>query len=168
MNPNRTSKNVSGDFYTTGFWHEGEESGDCLDCAIPEAEAPTLLADINKDDNYTHFIRQPETEEEIEQACQACEICCVNALRYAGSNLSIIKRLGNNPEYCDFVYHEGEIVLSLDSSGDTLPFAEIYREAYYRKLKIDYSNKFRFINIRKYKVNKLSQWIKKIFVVFKR
>ncbi len=98
MNPNRTSKNVDGDFYTTGFWVDDGECGDCLDCPIPEAEAPGLLADICKEDNYTHFIRQPKTADEIEQACMACEVCCVNALRYGGKNTSIIQRLYNTPE----------------------------------------------------------------------
>ena len=153
--PRRTSRNVEGDFYTTGYWHEGEESGDCLDCALPEAEAPELLANIYDEDVYTHFIKQPRNPGEVEQACEACEVCCLSALRYGGKDKSIVNRLGNNPEYCDYVHHEGELVESLDSSGEIMPFADIYVKSYYRRLKVDYYLKFRFINVWKYKVNKL-------------
>jgi len=135
--PKRTSKNVEGDFYTTGYWPEGTESGDCLDCLLPEIEAPELLADIEKLDTYTHFVKQPSNANELEQACGACEVCCVSALRYGGKDISIIKKLGNNPDYCDYIYHDGELVQSLDSAGEVLPFAESYIEAYYRKFKID-------------------------------
>jgi len=153
--PNRTSKNIAGDFYTTGYWHEGEEGGDCLDCLLPESEAPELLADIESLDTYTHFVRQPSDEVELEHACGACEVCCVSALRYGGTDTFVIKRLGNNPEYCDYILHEGKLVQSLDSMGEILPFAEGYVKSYYRRLKIDYYLKFRFINVWKYKVNKL-------------
>ena len=139
MNPNRASKNVEGDFYTTGFWVDDGECGDCLDCAIPEAEAPGLLADIYKDDNYTHFIRQPENSEEIEQACMACEVCCVNALRYGGKNTSIIKRLYNTPEYCDYlITNTGELKYSLDIKGEHLPFASEYKVRADKLLQIKY------------------------------
>ncbi|MCJ8314992.1 MAG: ferredoxin [Saccharospirillaceae bacterium] len=139
MNPNRTSQNVDGDFYTTGYWYESEECGDCLDCAIPEAEAPTLLADIYKEDTYTHFIRQPESDKEIEQACEACEVCCVNALRYGGTNIDIIQRLYNTPDYCDYlVTKSGGLEYALDEKGDFLPFSYKFKNRADKFLKIKY------------------------------
>jgi len=122
--PNRTSKNVQGDFYTVGYWHDSEEFGECLDCCLPESLAPKLLADIENEDTYTHFIRQPETPDEIEQACEACESCCVSALRYGGENLEIIARFENNPEYCDYIVRDGELINTLDSKGNYLEYSE--------------------------------------------
>ncbi len=88
----RGKKNEAGDFYTI--------EGLCLDCQLPEAEAPTLLND-DEDECDTFFVRQPQTEQEIEQACRAIEVCCNEALRYGGHDKAIIARLENNPAYCD-------------------------------------------------------------------
>jgi hypothetical protein len=67
---------------------------------VPEAEAPDLLAPIDDTNSDTYFVRQPQTEEEIERACKAAEVCCVSAIRYGGKNPKIIERLGE--EYCDY------------------------------------------------------------------
>ena len=95
--PIRFEKNVPGDFYTTG---------DCMACEAPESEAPDMLAPLNALNGDTYFVKQPETPEEIERACCALEVCCVAALRYGGKNPAIIRRLGNNPEYCDHLLAE--------------------------------------------------------------
>lgn len=95
--PPRFEKNVPGDFYTTG---------DCLACDAPESEARDLLAPLEKENYDTYFVKQPETPEEVERACRALEVCCVAALRYGGKNPQIIRRLGNNPEYCDHLLPE--------------------------------------------------------------
>ena len=88
----RFEKNVPGDFYTTG---------DCLACYAPEEEAPDLLAELTSEQADTYFVKQPEMPEEIERACRAIEVCCTAALRYGGKDPKIIKRLGNDPLYCD-------------------------------------------------------------------
>lgn len=88
----RFEKNASGDFYTTG---------ECLACDAPEFEAPDLLAPLDDKNSDTYFVKQPKTMEEIERACRAIEVCCVEALRYGGTDPKIIRRLGNNPIYCD-------------------------------------------------------------------
>jgi hypothetical protein len=143
LNPERTSKNVAGDFYTTGYWVEDGECGYCLDCALPEGSAPDLLADIESEDfDYTHFIRQPVTEEEIEQACDACEVCCVNALRYGGKDINIISRLYNTPDYNDYVITEsGKLKYVLDEKGEFLPFSLEYKEKADKALKNKYGKK---------------------------
>jgi len=80
----RLPKNVAGDFYTTG---------ECLACALPEMEAPQLLAELSDNNFDTYFVKQPETAEEITQAIAAARICCTEAVRYRGKDKSIIKRL---------------------------------------------------------------------------
>ena len=97
MPNHRFEKNVPGPFYTTG---------ECLSCGIPEAMAPELLAPLDDGNFDTYFVRQPSTPEEIERACRAVEVCCVDALRYEGRDPKIIMRLGNNPGCCDHVLSE--------------------------------------------------------------
>ena len=96
----RFRKNVPGPFYTTG---------DCLACDAPEQEAPDLLAPLTGDNSDTYFVRQPKRPDEIERACRALEVCCVAALRYGGTDPNIIRRLGNEPDYCDRLLPGGPI-----------------------------------------------------------
>lgn len=98
--PARFARNAPGPFYTTG---------ECMACGAPEVEAPDLLAPLS-DDNYdTYFVRQPSTPEEVERACRATEVCCVDALRYGGRDPEIIRRLGNDPRCCDHLLPEPSI-----------------------------------------------------------
>lgn len=89
---NRFSKNVPGPFYTTG---------ECMSCGTPEGEAPDLLAPLSDENSDTYFVKQPSTAEEVERACRAVEVCCVDAVRYGGDDPNIILRLGNNQGCCD-------------------------------------------------------------------
>ena len=89
--PERLPQNAEGPWYT---------NGECLACGLPESLAPDLLAELGPDNADTYFVRQPETEEEVERACRAAESCCVNALRYGGKDARIIRRLG--PDCCDW------------------------------------------------------------------
>jgi hypothetical protein len=90
----RFPKNAPGPFYTLGdVTSEGTWCGRCLSCNVPEEEAPSLLAQLTETNSDTYFVRQPETEEEIEQACCAIEVCCVDALRYGGQDPKILARL---------------------------------------------------------------------------
>lgn len=109
VHPDRLDKNVPGPFYTTGR---------CLACGTPEAEAEMLLAPLEGDNYETFFVRQPETSEEVERACSALEVCCVSDLRYGGCDPEIIRRLGNSPEYCDFVADEaGTLIAAVGPDG---------------------------------------------------
>lgn len=96
----RFRKNVPGPFYTTG---------DCLACDAPEHEAPDLLAPLTGDNGDTYFVRQPKTTAEVERACRALEVCCVAGLRYGGTDPKIIRRLGNEPDYCDRLLPGGPV-----------------------------------------------------------
>jgi hypothetical protein len=96
----RFEKNVAGDFYTTG---------ECLRCNTPEEAAPDLLAELSAENSDTYFIRQPISPAEVEQACEAILSCCMDALRYGGTDPDIIRRLGNRPSSSDFVLPGGPV-----------------------------------------------------------
>ena len=98
---NRFPKNADGDFYTTGCRYSGGEwSGDCLQCDLPESEAPLLMAPLTYDNDDTYFLKQPTNVEELEQAIGATEVCCVNAVRYGGKNKSVILKV--HPDVSDY------------------------------------------------------------------
>ena len=88
------ARNVSGPWYTTGG---------CMACGAPEAEAPTLFPAAETEELETFFVRQPSTDSEVEAACRAARVCCVNAVRYGGCDRKIIRRLGNTPAYSDYI-----------------------------------------------------------------
>jgi hypothetical protein len=100
IHPKRLPKNVDGPFYTLGDQlKDGSWCGDCLSCEVPELEAPTLLAPLTDENSDTYFVKQPETEEEIEMACNAINSCCVSALRYGGNDPNVLARLSQGD--CD-------------------------------------------------------------------
>jgi hypothetical protein len=98
--PPRLPQNAPGDFYAIGG---------CTACGAPEAEAPTLMALLSDANWETYFVRQPTTPEELEQACRAVTVCCLDTLRYGGRDSAIIRRLGNRPSYCDHLLPGGPI-----------------------------------------------------------
>jgi hypothetical protein len=109
----RFPKNAPGPFYTLGYRDSyGNWCGACLWCGAPEAEAPDLLAPLGDDNTDTYFVRQPQSPEEIERACRAIGVCCAEALRYGGTDPAIIRRLGNDPAFCDYL---------LDDAGRPYP-----------------------------------------------
>ena len=111
QHPRRFPKNAPGPFYTLGYVAScGNWCGDCLACEVPEAEAPDLLAPLDDHNHDTYFVRQPQNEDEIERACRAIGVCCVMALRYAGTDRAIIRRLGNTSENSDYVIVVGRLV----------------------------------------------------------
>ena len=114
----RLDLNALGPFYTTG---------ECMACGAPEDEAPELLAELT-DENYdTYFVRQPSGPEEVERACRAAEVCCVSALRYAGQDPAILRRLGNRPEYCDFPLPGGPVRMSWETDAQWMAVStEVY------------------------------------------
>ncbi|WP_282081574.1 ferredoxin [Aquimarina algiphila] len=90
------SENV-GDFYVT--------KDECITCGAPEAEAPDIIEHSKKDEyGQCFFKKQPETENEIDQAIKAIMVSCVGALRYGGNDPQIIRRLYENDmaDFCDY------------------------------------------------------------------
>ncbi|MBX7173464.1 MAG: ferredoxin [Pyrinomonadaceae bacterium] len=79
----RHKLNVDGDFYV--------EDQMCICCDAAPSEAPDLL---KYDENiHCYFHKQPETEEEILQAINACLVSETCAVRYAENNPEILKRM---------------------------------------------------------------------------
>ena len=108
IHPGRFPKNAPGPFYTLGdIQKDGTWCGQCLSCGVPESEAPTLLAPLTDTNSDTYFLRQPETEDEVEQACAAIEVCCVDALRYGGRDPKILARL-KKTGCCDYSSESGD------------------------------------------------------------
>ena len=105
----RFEKNAPGPFYTTG---------ECLNCGLPESIAPECLAPLNNDNHDTYFLRQPQTDEEVEHVCAAAQACCVAAIRYSGTDSTIIRRLGNRSDYCDHLLAGGPVRLSWETDED--------------------------------------------------
>ena len=78
-------KNCKGDFFV--------EEGACTLCQAPEDIAPNL---IMSDNTSCYFYKQPETEEEIDQALKAMESSCCADLVYNGTDPVIIKKAKEN------------------------------------------------------------------------
>jgi len=106
LHPKRCPLNVPGPFYTMG---------DCMACEAPETEAPELLAPLIGGNTTTYFVKQPNTPEEVENACCAIQVCCVNDLRYGGTDPAIIQRLNNSSSTSDFIIQNGHVILSKDA-----------------------------------------------------
>ena len=85
---------IAGDFYVV--------DGMCMACTAPEHEAPDLM---NHDPGIyrCYFHRQPQTPEESERAVMAVAVGCCGAVRYGGSDPTIMLRLEQLgcPESCD-------------------------------------------------------------------
>ena len=115
QHPKRCPLNVPGPFYTLG---------DCMACGGPEGEAPDLLAPLTDGNYTTYFVRQPQSPEEVERACNAIGVCCALDLRYGGTDKSIITRLGNDPLASDYVIREGKVVLAESTKAEPSDGAE--------------------------------------------
>ena len=75
-------KNCSGDFIV--------EDGICMLCCLPESEAPELM---ESDDLSCYFKRQPKNQEELDHAIEAIKASCCEAVRYIGTDKSVIRRI---------------------------------------------------------------------------
>ena len=87
MSRQRFPLNASGDFYV--------EDGMCIACSAPEHEAPDLMTHaIDREGHYhCYFKRQPQTQEELLRATTAVVVGCCGAVRYAGTDATVITRL---------------------------------------------------------------------------
>lgn len=128
QHPKRFPKNAPGAFYTLGDQCEdGRWCGQCLACEVPEHEAPTLLAPLTDTNSDTYFLRQPETDEEIEQACCALELCCVDALRYGGKDPKILARL-RRTDICDYALEDVAFDKTTRTANEPSPSARRWWE----------------------------------------
>src|SRR5689334_14062810 len=78
-------KNAPGPFYV--------ENGYCISCDAPFQEAPDLMGTDNGNGDYhCHFLKQPTTPKEVDQAVRACVVSCGEAVRYAGNDPLILEK----------------------------------------------------------------------------
>ena len=89
----RVPENAPGDFYV--------EEGMCMRCCLVHGQAPELLNDPKQDFRQCYFRRQPQTPAEIDAAIRAIQVSETAALRYGGTDQTIIRRLGGG--CCDHV-----------------------------------------------------------------
>ena len=93
----RHPDNAAGDFYV--------ECDSCISCEAPYHEAPELMGcPGSSGNNYGCFFRrQPSTPEEVDRACSAVMVSCVEAVRYAGNDPEILRTLYDRGAYasCD-------------------------------------------------------------------
>lgn len=87
MQSERHPENAPGDFYV--------ECDSCIACEAPYYEAPELMGrpGSGETNHGCFFRRQPSTPDEIESACNAIMVSCVEAVRYAGEDRKILQRL---------------------------------------------------------------------------
>ena len=78
-------KNCKGEFFVA--------DGACTLCLAPEDVAPNL---IMSDNTSCYFYKQPEKEEEIDQALEALASSCCAGLIYNGRDTEIIKKAKDN------------------------------------------------------------------------
>ena len=95
----RNPLNAPGPFYV--------EANFCFACCLPEGEAPDLMGfedDLENPMFGCFFKKQPETPEELDRALSAMQVNCTDALRYAGSDLAILRRLQElgMEDQCDY------------------------------------------------------------------
>jgi hypothetical protein len=83
--PQRVPENAPGDFYV--------EAGLCTRCCLIHGEAPELLNDPEQPFEECYFRRQPQTPDEIERAISAMCVSEMCALRYGGTDPTIIAKL---------------------------------------------------------------------------
>lgn len=89
---NANPQSVDGDFYVV--------NEKCLACGVFEKVAPDLIAwAVEQKGAHCIWKKQPETPAELAHAFAAFEASDIGCYRYAGTDPSIIERLGR--EYCD-------------------------------------------------------------------
>ncbi len=80
--------NAAGPFYSI--------ADGCITCLAPQCAAPNLIGLYDEGTNarsHCFFKKQPQTQEEVEEAISAMAVSCVENLRYAGNDPVILNSL---------------------------------------------------------------------------
>lgn len=93
----RHPDNAAGDFYV--------ECDSCIACEAPYHAAPELIgrSGSSAKNQGCFFRKQPTTADQIDRACNAVVVSCVQAVRYAGNDPEIRRTLYDRGAYasCD-------------------------------------------------------------------
>jgi hypothetical protein len=89
----RNPNNCEGPFYVV--------KDECMACGAPELAAGDLMS--HDDSSQCFFARQPSTQNEVDAAIRAVWASCCGAVRYGGSDSTILTRFANLGELsrCD-------------------------------------------------------------------
>ena len=85
-----------GDFYV--------QEGCCTSCGVPQSIAPEFVGWTDKESPSCHWIRQPESADELDRAIKIIHTQELGCHRYAGKDPAIVERLPR--EDCDFLCPE--------------------------------------------------------------
>jgi hypothetical protein len=88
---NAHPKSAPGDFYVVNHG--------CAACGAPHAVAPDLIGWADDEEYHCIWKKQPENEQELEQAFAAFDASEVECYRYAGDDPRIVARIG--PDFSD-------------------------------------------------------------------
>lgn len=105
--------NAEGPFYV--------EKDLCLFCMMPEYEAPELMG-FDSETNHCYFKKQPSNPEELDHAINAIASSDIAALRYAGNDPYILRRLvaAQSKACCDALTPKEEPRASEGQDGTNL------------------------------------------------
>jgi len=95
----------------------------CLLCDAPRSEAPDLM---DQDDSNCFFTRQPSTPEEVERACSAVAVSCVEGVRYRGSDKTILRRLYDLGTFASCDVERSPIEQKVVSKIERKPWATVH------------------------------------------
>lgn len=73
----------------------------CLSCGVPQAIAADLVGWTNENHSQCYWIKQPETQDELERAIKIIHAQELGCHRYAGNDPAIVRRLP--AEECDYL-----------------------------------------------------------------
>ena len=88
--------------------------GQCITCNLPCETAPRNikfnLQSADTDALYCRVVKQPETDEELDNMIEALEGSCIQSLRYCGTNKVILERLtlAGCASRCDAIASSGK------------------------------------------------------------
>ena len=80
------------------------QEGCCTACGVPQAIAPELVGWTGEKAPSCCWIRQPESQEEVDRAIKIIQAQELGCHRYAGNDPAILERLPR--EECDFLCPE--------------------------------------------------------------
>ena len=109
ISENVAAESGSGDFYV--------EETCCMSCGVPQAIAPDLVRWTNEDLQQCHWVKQPQTADELDRAIQIIHAQEIGCHRYSGSDPAILRRL--SAEQCDQVRPDLKLshIRNFSSSG---------------------------------------------------
>ena len=87
----KPSESLNGPPEVPGDWVVDHET--CMACGAPPVEAPDLMHLGTGPYPQCYFKKQPESPEEVDQACRAAWASCCDQVQYVGDDPAIHRRM---------------------------------------------------------------------------